>query len=190
MADKHPEAVPELMAYMISIIWGSQDYAGLAWVRYVAAYRHQAASNGNCTWLQINPSLFSLCFTGKAQDRPCELCLATTYAIRDCSLSANADPNLPTRLKADEAVLVAFTSHSCKWSINPQHNSHQIYAKIGMRSSPLSTDASATTLVHHVVGLIQQLITNAGKRANSHHLLLLLAMPTTNPTEPINLHIA
>ena len=111
MAGKHPEAVPELMAYLISIVRASQDYTGAAWVRYDAAYRRQAASNGNRTWSRINPSLFSLCFTGKAQGSPrCELCLAMSHSSADCSLSADTDPDLPSRLKAVEAAVVAFAS--------------------------------------------------------------------------------
>ena len=39
MSIKHPEAVPELMSYVVAIIRASEDYAGLAWVRYDAAYR-------------------------------------------------------------------------------------------------------------------------------------------------------
>ncbi len=38
MATRHPEAVPELMAYMVAIIRASEDYSGLAWVHYDAAY--------------------------------------------------------------------------------------------------------------------------------------------------------
>ena len=67
MSGKHPGAVPQLMSNMVSIIRAAEDYAGLAWVRYDAAYRRQAAASGNRAWSQINPSLFSLCFTGKAQ---------------------------------------------------------------------------------------------------------------------------
>ncbi len=37
-----PHLIPELMAYMTTIIRVSQDYAGLAWFRYNAAFRRQA----------------------------------------------------------------------------------------------------------------------------------------------------
>ncbi len=49
------EAVPELMAYLVTISRVSQDFAGVAWV---AAFRRQAAISGNRKWSQINPSLY------------------------------------------------------------------------------------------------------------------------------------
>ena len=109
MSAKHPEAIPELMAYMVAVIRACEDFSGLAWVRYDAAYRRQAAASGNRTWSRINPSLFSLCFTGKAQAaKRCDLCLAASHVTKDCSLSADLDPDLPSRLKAVESAVVAF----------------------------------------------------------------------------------
>ena len=46
MATKSPKQVPELMAYMISILRASQEYDGSAWETYDAAYRRQAAATG------------------------------------------------------------------------------------------------------------------------------------------------
>ena len=109
MSAKHPEAIPELMAYMVAVIRACEDFSGLAWIRYDAAYRRQAAASGNRTWSRINPSLFSLCFTGKAQAaKRCDLCLAASHVTKDCSLSADLDPDLPSRLKAVESAVVAF----------------------------------------------------------------------------------
>ncbi len=57
LATKFPA---ELMAYLVTIFRVSQDFAGVAWVRYDAAFRRQAAISGNRKWSQINPSLYSL----------------------------------------------------------------------------------------------------------------------------------
>ena len=106
LSAKHPEAVPELMSYMVAIIRASEEYAGLAWVRYDAAHRRQAAANNNRKW---STSLFSLCFTGKAQiANRCDLCLAAPHATKDCALVAEGDPDLPSRLKAVESAVAAF----------------------------------------------------------------------------------
>lgn len=105
----NPAAIPELMAYMSTIIRVSQDFEGLAWERYDAAFRRQAAATGNRRWSRINSSLYSICFTTcatKRRDR-CELCLATTHNTRQCTLQGNPDPELDTRVKAVESVLVA-----------------------------------------------------------------------------------
>ena len=67
MATKSPEMVPELMAYMISILRASQEYEGLAWATYDAAYRRQAAATGHKQWSKVNPSLYTICFTSKAR---------------------------------------------------------------------------------------------------------------------------
>ena len=44
LTKQYPEAVLELMAYMVVIIKASQRYAGLAWVNYGTLYRRQAAA--------------------------------------------------------------------------------------------------------------------------------------------------
>ena len=103
-----PEAVPELLAYLITITRVNQDFARLAWVRYDFAFPD---ITGNRRWSQVNPSLYSICFTGRAeQSNRCELCFSSTHNTKECALVADADPELSTRVKAVEAVLVPLTS--------------------------------------------------------------------------------
>ena len=47
LAGTSPEAIPELMAYLVHIMRVSQDFGSLAWVNYDSAFRRQAASTGN-----------------------------------------------------------------------------------------------------------------------------------------------
>ena len=47
MASRNPEAVPELLAYLVCILHMSQDFGGLAWVNYDSAFRCQAAATRN-----------------------------------------------------------------------------------------------------------------------------------------------
>ena len=83
----YPTAIPELMAYMTLIVRCSQDYAGLAWVRYDMAFRRQAAIAGNRKWSEVNGTLYVTCFTGKGLDRQrCELCLSSSHRTGDCLL--------------------------------------------------------------------------------------------------------
>ena len=51
---QHPEAIPELMAYMAMIVRSSQDFKDLAWLRYDVGFRRQAALTKNRKWSQIN----------------------------------------------------------------------------------------------------------------------------------------
>ncbi len=77
---QEPNAIPELMAYMITISRASQDFYSLAWVRYDSAFRQNAAVTGNRKWSAINPSIYSFCFTGKAAVAArCDLCLSTGH---------------------------------------------------------------------------------------------------------------
>ena len=111
LSGSYPETVPELLAYLVTITRVSQDFAGLAWVRYDASFRRQAAITGNRKWSQVNPSLYSICFTGRAQHaNRCELCFSATHVTKECALGAEADPELPTRVKAVEAALVSLAS--------------------------------------------------------------------------------
>ena len=98
------------MAYMITIIRASQKYEGSAWVAYDTAYRRQAAAQGKTEWSRINPSLYAICFTGKARraDR-CDRCLSTTHKAENCSLFSEEDPDVSQRLKTIESAVVALT---------------------------------------------------------------------------------
>ena len=112
MATKSPERVPELMAYMISILRASQEYDGSAWATYDAAYRRQAAATGHQRWSKINPSLYTVCFTGKARKAiRCDLCLSAGHKTEECSLAGEDDPDITQRMKAVESAVVAFSAN-------------------------------------------------------------------------------
>ena len=80
LAPLYPDRVPELMAYMTTIIHASQDYTGLAWV---SAFRRQAALTGNTQWSTVNATL-SFTAAERATNR-CELCFATTHTESECA---------------------------------------------------------------------------------------------------------
>lgn len=108
LAGRFADCVPEMMAYLVTITRVSQDFAGLAWVRYDASFRCQAAITGNCKWSQINPTLYSLYFTAcTVAVKRCELCLSAGHMMKQCALMSDPDPELPDRLKAVESVMVS-----------------------------------------------------------------------------------
>ena len=105
-----PDLVPELMAYMATIVRVSQDYAGLAWVRYDAAFRRQAALTGCTRWSMINTTLYTTCFTGLASStKRCKLCFATSHTEKECAQGGDPDPGMKDRLKAIESAVLALT---------------------------------------------------------------------------------
>ena len=107
----NPTAIPELMAYLASIVQANQDFDGLVWERYNAAFRRQAAATGNRMWSRVNPSLYTLCFSAcvVTKRERCELCLGTTHTAQQCALQGAPDPELNSRVKTVGSVLLAMS---------------------------------------------------------------------------------
>ncbi len=113
MSGQHPEAVPELMAYLVNILRASQDFTGLAWLTYDAAFRRQAAITGNHQWSRLNPTLYNICFVGKARSAArCEFCMDLHHKTDDCALVTGADPDVAARLKAIESAVLLMSASS------------------------------------------------------------------------------
>ena len=111
MSTAHPQAVPELLAYLIFVLRASQDFGGVAWATYDAAFRRQASITGNRQWSRVNPSLYSICFSGVARSGTrCDLCLSLSHPTRDCSLAGGQDSEVSSRLKTLESAVLAITS--------------------------------------------------------------------------------
>ena len=126
----NPLVFPELMAYLIKISIVSQDLSGLAWVRCDSAFRRQAAIPGNKHWSQITPSLYSICFTGKAQtSNCCELCMIVSHGTKQCPLQVDTDPDLPIRLMPVESAVVSLASRSQRESSGTRPKSTEINAE-------------------------------------------------------------
>ena len=90
---------------------------GTAWVRYDAAYPRQAAVSGNRTWSRINPYLYALCFTGKAQAaKRCDLCLSVSHESKECSILTETDPDLPSQLKGSRISGGSFCPGAAEWA--------------------------------------------------------------------------
>ena len=106
-----PEMLPELMAYLSTIVRVSQEFIGLAWVRYDVGFRQQAAATRSQRWSVVNPSLYASCFTGSAKSSAprCELCQATTHTERECAQQGDSDPDMQQRVKAMESVVLALS---------------------------------------------------------------------------------
>ena len=113
MAGAHPKSVPELMAYMITILRASQDFEDPAWITYDLAFRRQAAATNNRQWSRLNPTLYSICTAGKARKNTrCELCLNSDHTTKECVSLADSDPDMGMRVKAIESVVLAMSGHT------------------------------------------------------------------------------
>ena len=97
-----PEMIPELMAYMSTIIRTSREYAGTEWHTYDTLFRKHAALRRESKWLVINPTIYARCFTSAPRNpAKCELCLAVTHDTRDCSHREPSE-DIETRLRSME----------------------------------------------------------------------------------------
>ena len=110
LGPKKPERIPELMAYMATIIRASLEFEGAAWAVYDDSFRRQAETTGNWQWSRVNTSLYSMCFTGKAKKASrCDRCLSAAHRSEDCALPGDEDPDVAKRLKTIEAAVMALT---------------------------------------------------------------------------------
>ncbi|KAL5502454.1 hypothetical protein EMCRGX_G009230 [Ephydatia muelleri] len=109
MSHKYPEAVPELLVYVILIVRSSREFAELTWARYDTDNRCHAANSGNRQWSWINPSMYAVHSTGRAQATTprCELCASVFHLAKDCPFFTKTEME-----KTLEAVLSACTSRA------------------------------------------------------------------------------
>ena len=80
------ETVPELLAYMAMIAKFSKSYDDSSWARYDMLYRKQMAKLKDLRWSRLNPTLFNMCFSGKARlGSACVWCLSDNHSSADCA---------------------------------------------------------------------------------------------------------
>ena len=85
MAMKHPDSIPDMLAYMREIVQANNQYRWPSWVIYDSSYRKQAAASGNRDWSKVDPSIYSRSFTGWAKSTSwCELCVTLDHDTADC----------------------------------------------------------------------------------------------------------
>ena len=89
----YPSMMPEFMSYQATIIKCVRDFDGLAWAQYDRAY-HQVAQTKELHWSKPNPTLYSLCFAGKARCYiiVCSFCLSNNHSSDQCP----ENPNMPS----------------------------------------------------------------------------------------------
>ena len=140
LASAYPPKVPELMAYLATIVKCRQEFEGPAWVLYDRAYRRQAEVSRDLNWSRVNPSLFNLCFTGRARRRLlCHVCLSEGHGAKQCPEMYPQWPMLPfsTQLQAPlqappQSVVGQRRSFPPRASSNPQQELCRLFnAKAG-----------------------------------------------------------
>ncbi len=89
VTSRYPARVPDLIGYMLNIGRASQKYKWPAWVVYDQNFRMEAADKGLTDWSKVDPSLFSLCFTGQAisPESWCRFCQGLDHGSDQCTLA-------------------------------------------------------------------------------------------------------
>ena len=76
--------VPEMLAYMLIVLWAQREYKEPAWRLYDEAFRDKAAATGNRKWSQIDIHICNQIFTCRARKRLlCTHCTAT-HETEEC----------------------------------------------------------------------------------------------------------
>ena len=94
------EVIPELMAYMTTIIRVYREYSGSEWRNYDTLFCKLVALRRDTKWLVINLTIYARYFTAATRNPPrCELCLAFSH---DCSHQDFMECSIEIRLMSME----------------------------------------------------------------------------------------
>ncbi len=83
-----PERATELMAYQSVIAKASLRYKWPSWIMYDVSFRQEMAGVTGTSWAKVEPSIYSLCFTGQAlsTDNWCHNCQTLDHTPNTCPL--------------------------------------------------------------------------------------------------------
>ena len=86
MHQKFPDKVPKMIAYMLTILQAQQEFEDPGWRIYNHNYRLKAAASGNQKRAEVDPHLYSQCFTGQAKKvvPACAKCNSFRHVQEDC----------------------------------------------------------------------------------------------------------
>ena len=80
IARKQPQRVPDLMGYQVLILEASSEYKNDCWMAYDRYFRQDATSQPQCSWSNIDTTLWLLAFSGQARANRCKFCFSLKTA--------------------------------------------------------------------------------------------------------------
>ena len=89
---QEPERASSLLAYMAEVARASMKYRWPSWVVYDKNFRQAAAESGLKDWSNIEPRIYSQCFTGMhiSQECWCKDCESIDHTSESCPLRSMA----------------------------------------------------------------------------------------------------
>ena len=127
LATTFPDKVPELMAYMTTIVRCHRDYKGPAWVLYDRAFRRRAEATKDMNWSVMNTSLFNICF-----GMICQVCLSESHTTERCPRRVVPLGNTLTYSAAIQSD--SWLPHGAVWP-HPSHSS--AYHGVSHQQAPI-----------------------------------------------------
>lgn len=92
LAQPYPSKVPQLMAYMFTIIRIEKDFEECAWKNYDTAYRRQAAIIKSLEWANIEPTLYSVAVAGHSKQGEMHYCFSPDHRTQACPIQQQQQP--------------------------------------------------------------------------------------------------
>ena len=80
---KEPGWAADVLAYMSTIAKASLMYKWPSWMVYDQNFRQEVADKGLKCWVQVDPSIYTQCFTGMTitQEGWCKTCLSINHSL-------------------------------------------------------------------------------------------------------------
>ena len=99
VASKHPDRVPQLLAYQTTIVREARRCGGVGWQAYDTMFRQHAATNAFVDWSKLNSSLYAVTFLAQSNGRGrcCQYCLESDHVGQECALAPSHQPERPQR---------------------------------------------------------------------------------------------
>ena len=91
-----PERVPDLLAYQALIIQAQVEYQGDSWLGYDRTFRLRAMSQPDLKWSSVDPTLWSLAFSGKGKINRCRHCFSLTHTSSECGWNSASQTSSTT----------------------------------------------------------------------------------------------
>ena len=153
MAKHDPGSIPEMLAYMLTIMKAQKEFKEPAWRLYDEAYLEKAAATGNRKWDQIDPLLYNQIFTRRAKEIAfCQHCYSTTHKGDTCK---EARPRKKPAIVGDSPQHRGWDpphphpSGPVCWQYNPGHCSSQT-AAFATFAQPANAPIPLSTALEHL----------------------------------------
>ena len=146
--------MPDLLAYQALIIQAQVEYQGDIWLGYDRTFRLRAMSQPNLKWSSVDPTLWSLAFSGKGKVSRCRHCFSLTHSSSECgwnpgyqTSSTSRSPHLTRPPQASRR----FPAVCYAWNNNTTPNCPYTDCKYEHKCTMCTREAGVTDVLHKAI---------------------------------------